>query len=161
MLVVLLGSNSSSYINSTEKREIMTPSAAQNLNNEDVYTPIHKNEMLCIIDRKIKEAEEEHTLLLESLSEATINASDGIDRAAKVSSTMSITDKLSRNSGRLKKLYHARNKLESVDYGICENDKCGDEIPLKRLRIRPQARFCIPCAEIKEREEQARQQRRR
>lgn len=143
------------------EREVMTFDLDQNSNNGDAYTPAHKNEMLCIINGKIAEAEKEHTNLLESLSEAPIGASDGVDRASKVSTTTDITDKLSRNSGLLRKLYTAKSKLEGGGYGVCENETCGDHISLKRLRIRPQSRFCVACAEIKEREEQARQGRRR
>jgi DnaK suppressor protein len=33
----------------------------------------------------------------------------------------------------------------SDDYGLCEG--CGRSIPMERLRVRPAARRCVPCAE--------------
>ena len=49
----------------------------------------------------------------------------------------------------------ARDELEQVDaalgrmdagtYGICAN--CGRSIPIARLRVRPFAELCVPCAE--------------
>ena len=37
----------------------------------------------------------------------------------------------------------AISRIEKGTYGICE--KCGEEIPLKRLQIVPYTRFCIKC----------------
>ncbi len=39
----------------------------------------------------------------------------------------------------------AIDKIEKGDYGKCE--KCGKKIPLKRLEIFPEARFCVDCQE--------------
>ncbi len=41
-------------------------------------------------------------------------------------------------------------KIEQGSFGICED--CGDEIPVKRLRVRPDAAFCLNCQETAERE---------
>lgn len=37
----------------------------------------------------------------------------------------------------------ALDKVKKGDYGKCE--KCGKDIPLKRLEIFPEARYCIDC----------------
>ncbi len=37
----------------------------------------------------------------------------------------------------------ALGKIEKGKYGICE--RCGKEIPLARLKILPEARYCIDC----------------
>ncbi len=37
----------------------------------------------------------------------------------------------------------ALEKIKKKKYGICEN--CGKDIPLKRLKIYPEARYCIAC----------------
>ena len=56
--------------------------------------------------------------------------------------------------GRLKKQQQAlflalqRIKLYTEDYGYCE--ECGDLIPFKRLLIRPESMFCVPCLQQKE-----------
>ncbi len=35
-------------------------------------------------------------------------------------------------------------RLDAGTYGVCA--RCGDDIPLERLRIRPTATTCVPCA---------------
>jgi DnaK suppressor protein len=44
---------------------------------------------------------------------------------------------------RLKNINSALKKIGSNKYGICE--KCGKEIPIERLKIYPEARFCVKC----------------
>lgn len=41
----------------------------------------------------------------------------------------------------------ALRRVESGDYGVCEN--CGRDIPLARLEARPFARYCVDCASKK------------
>ena len=41
-------------------------------------------------------------------------------------------------------------KIEQGTFGICE--ECDDEIPVKRLRVRPDAAYCLLCQETAERE---------
>lgn len=52
-----------------------------------------------------------------------------------------------------KKLFHALEKIESGDYGVCE--ECGDDIRFERLKARPTAELCISCKDEAEREESA------
>jgi len=50
---------------------------------------------------------------------------------------------------RLKNINLALEKIEKPTvhtqgkYGICEN--CGEEIPIERLKVHPEARFCLKC----------------
>jgi len=44
---------------------------------------------------------------------------------------------------RLKNINLALEKIEKGKYGICEN--CGEEIPIERLKVHPEARFCLKC----------------
>lgn len=37
----------------------------------------------------------------------------------------------------------ALEKIEKGNYGICE--KCGKEIPIERLNISPESKFCLKC----------------
>jgi len=37
----------------------------------------------------------------------------------------------------------ALKKMEGGKYGSCE--KCGKEIPIERLKVSPEARFCLDC----------------
>lgn len=49
---------------------------------------------------------------------------------------------------RLVDVSHALQALESGDYGYCE--RCGNEISEERLRVRPEARFCVSCQQVQE-----------
>ena len=44
---------------------------------------------------------------------------------------------------RLRDINLALEKIKKEKYGICE--KCGKEIPLERLKVSPEARFCLKC----------------
>ncbi len=51
---------------------------------------------------------------------------------------------------RLAELSEALSRLARGTYGNCE--RCGQPIPLGRLEVRPEARFCVSCAGILARE---------
>ena len=51
----------------------------------------------------------------------------------------------------LKKIRKAILKIESGDYGLCE--ECGSEISLTRLQARPTSEMCIGCKEESEKAE--------
>ncbi len=44
---------------------------------------------------------------------------------------------------RLKNIEIALDKIQKGKYGICE--KCGKEIPVERLIVSPESRFCLNC----------------
>ena len=44
---------------------------------------------------------------------------------------------------KLKDIVSALKKIENGSYGKCE--KCGEQIPEERLKIYPEARFCLKC----------------
>ena len=50
----------------------------------------------------------------------------------------------------LTRIESALNRIEAGTFGICED--CEEEIPLKRLRVRPDAALCLNCQETNERE---------
>jgi DnaK suppressor protein len=54
----------------------------------------------------------------------------------------------------LKKIDEALDRMKSNTYGICE--RCGGDIPYKRLKARPVTTLCIDCKTLQEEEEQAR-----
>jgi DnaK suppressor protein len=54
----------------------------------------------------------------------------------------------------LKKIDEALDRMATNTYGICE--RCGQEIPLKRLKARPVTTFCIECKTLQEQEEKIR-----
>jgi DnaK suppressor protein len=55
----------------------------------------------------------------------------------------------------LKKIDEALSRMASRTYGICE--RCGKEIPYKRLKARPVTTLCIECKTEQEQEERMRQ----
>ena len=50
----------------------------------------------------------------------------------------------------LVRIKNALNRIEAGTFGVCED--CDEEIPLKRLRVRPDATLCLNCQESHERE---------
>ncbi|MFE5187634.1 TraR/DksA family transcriptional regulator [Streptomyces sp. NPDC056628] len=53
---------------------------------------------------------------------------------------------LSQTREHLNDLDHALERLESGDYGRCE--QCGEQIPTERLEVRPAAKTCVRCASV-------------
>lgn len=54
----------------------------------------------------------------------------------------------------LKKIDEALERMNAATYGICE--RCGGDIPYKRLKARPVTTLCIECKTLQEQEERAR-----
>lgn len=54
----------------------------------------------------------------------------------------------------LKKIDEALERIATNTYGICE--RCGEEIPYKRLKARPVTTLCIECKTQQEEEEKIR-----
>lgn len=54
----------------------------------------------------------------------------------------------------LKKIDEALTRMGTHTYGICE--RCGQEIPYKRLKARPVTTLCIECKTLQEQEERIR-----
>ncbi len=54
-----------------------------------------------------------------------------------------------REHGLITKIDQALAKIESNEYGLCEN--CGEEVGIKRLEARPVAELCIDCKSEQER----------
>ena len=44
----------------------------------------------------------------------------------------------------------AIGRFSSEDFGICEDEDCGESISIARLQSRPTARLCVNCQEKKE-----------
>ncbi len=75
-------------------------------------------------------------------------ASDEADFAT-INSDASIEELLTtKQEKELKEIEYALNKIEEGTYGICE--MCEEEISIERLKVKPQARYCIVCREIVE-----------
>jgi len=44
---------------------------------------------------------------------------------------------------RVKEVDEALDRMENGTYGVCE--ECGEPIGLKRLEVKPVAKYCVPC----------------
>ena len=75
---------------------------------------------------------------------------DGIDRA-DVEESWFTKERMSQHwKLELIQIEFALQKMETTSFGICE--ECEDEIPVKRLRVRPDATLCLNCQETMEKE---------
>ena len=77
-----------------------------------------------------------------------LELNDELDHA-NVDSDKAIDRILSKQQSKeLDEIEHALFKFNQTNFGRCE--ECKKYIPIKRLNIKPHARFCITCREVKE-----------
>ena len=96
-----------------------------------------KNEMLEDIERTVHAMQDDATLF-----------ADPNDRASQESDIALELRNRDRERKLIKKIEETIARIESGDYGYCEN--CGVEIGLKRLEARPTATLCIDCKTLDE-----------
>ena len=72
---------------------------------------------------------------------------DGIqdigDEAANIYNKQILLSLNENERNRLKEVDEALDRIGNGTYGICE--ECGGPIGLKRLDVRPVAKYCVPC----------------
>jgi len=72
---------------------------------------------------------------------------DGIqdigDEAANVYNKQVLLSLNENERMRLKEVDEALDRIVNGTYGVCE--ECGGPISLKRLEVRPVAKYCVPC----------------
>ena len=72
---------------------------------------------------------------------------DGIqdigDEAANIYNKQVLLSLNENERMRLQEADESLDRIESETYGICE--ECGEPIGLKRLEVRPVAKYCVPC----------------
>lgn len=78
------------------------------------------------------------------------NAADEFDVASMNTDSNLEYSLSSKQRYELEKIELAIKKIENGTYGICE--MCEDEISIDRLKAKPQARYCITCREIIEKQ---------
>ena len=83
----------------------------------------------------------------------TERASDPMDDLQRKEEIDLTARSLSTVRGRQRQIELALERLETGDYGVCED--CGDPISPKRLQAAPWALLCVGCQEVAERETQA------
>jgi DnaK suppressor protein len=90
---------------------------------------------------------------VDHMHDETANYPDALDRASQEEEFALELRARDRERKLIKKIEKAIRKLESEDFGYCED--CGEEIGIKRLEARPTADLCVNCknlAEIKEKQ---------
>ena len=75
--------------------------------------------------------------------EATPPPSDELDSARALSDVEMHASLIERVEERLRSIDLALNLLEQGRYGVC--DRCGEDIPVERLRVLPFATRCVDC----------------
>lgn len=72
---------------------------------------------------------------------------DGIqdigDEAANIYNKQTLLSLNENERMRLQEVDESLDRIENRTYGICE--ECGEPIGLKRLEVRPVAKYCVPC----------------
>lgn len=105
-----------------------------------------KQDLLSQRSALLKEAEETLSTLPTDL-----NFPDMGDQATAETDRNFILRLRDRERMLLKKIEETIERIDSSDYGICE--ECGNEIGLKRLEARPVTTYCIECKTRQEEEE--------
>ncbi len=78
------------------------------------------------------------------------SSSDELDYAEISSDSHNLRVLRNKQLQDLKEITLALNKIEKKSYGICE--MCDDNIGIKRLKVKPHARFCVECREAYEKD---------
>jgi len=107
-------------------------------------TKEQKNEFKKDINLQIKELTKEIKKLKSSVYP---NQGEGTsDKVAHISFKQEqsvIFQRLEESTKRLNMLKQAYLKIDTPDYGICQ--ECEEDIPLERLKLRPESMYCVEC----------------
>lgn len=90
---------------------------------------------------------------VDHMNDETANYPDPLDRATQEEEFALELRARDRERKLIKKIEKTIRKIDSDDFGYCED--CGEEIGIKRLEARPTAELCVNCknlAEIKEKQ---------
>jgi DnaK suppressor protein len=127
--------------NSLRTRPGAHRAGAQNARMNDT----ERKELAGLLERRRAELQEATDRLRAALSQPAEagwpEVRDSVeDGDARMAATMDVID-LRRQEGELREVSEAQQRLHAGDYGRCET--CDEPIPIARLRVRPEARFCI------------------
>lgn len=101
---------------------------------------LNKKEILLGLQNQTQKASSEDETLV----------SDAADRS-DVEEAWATKERMSQHwKTELRHIDTALRRMEQGSFGQCE--ECEEEIPLKRLRVRPDASLCLDCQEVMEKE---------
>jgi DnaK suppressor protein len=115
-----------------------TSAHARNSSLEDILA--HERNVTLARVREYRAAQEQ---------EASPPPGDELDTARVLSDVETHASLIERAEERLRSIDLAFNLLERGRYGICA--RCGEEIPLERLRAVPFATYCVDCQQKRDR----------
>ena len=73
------------------------------------------------------------------------NAIGRVSRMDAINNKSVLENALRKAEQRYNAMLKVYDRIDDKDFGICA--KCHDKIPLQRLMIMPESRFCVKCAE--------------
>jgi len=110
------------------------------------------DELRTLLDALMREAQDRTAALEATLAQLTHDRSSQSDDDEHDPEGVPLSAEWSRLSGLLdgareerQQVDDALARMDAGTYGICTH--CGREIPIARLRVRPFAELCVPCAE--------------
>jgi DnaK suppressor protein len=118
------------------------------MTKEDAYEEIRKD-----LQEQREELLREAEKVLNNLP-GELNYPDMGDQATDESNRSFMLRLKERERKLLAKIEDAIERIDTKNYGICE--ECGSEISIKRLKARPVTSLCIDCKTLQEEEEKKR-----
>jgi DnaK suppressor protein len=118
------------------------------MTKEDAYEEIRKD-----LQEQREELLREAEKVLNDLP-GELNYPDMGDQATDESNRSFMLRLRERERKLLAKIEDAIERIDTKNYGICE--ECGSEISIKRLKARPVTSLCIDCKTLQEEEEKKR-----
>lgn len=124
------------------------------MSSKNLYNHLSMKELDIIKAKLILEQERIINSQLTKKTEENANYTETKDEVDSANEDILLSSHLrfsNRENFYLKKIRKALMKVESGDYGLCE--ECGAEISIARLQARPTSEMCIGCKEESEKAE--------
>lgn len=134
-----------------KKKPVVLPEGYRPSEDEEYMNPMQLEYFRKKLVAWEQELLQESLATLEHLQEENLNEPDLNDRATVETDTALELRTRDRYRKLLDKIYSALRRIESGEYGYCE--ETGDEIGIKRLEARPVATLCIEAQERHEKYE--------
>jgi DnaK suppressor protein len=100
------------------------------------------NEHIAIEISKLEKKVKNYTELTKPI--APENSIGRVSRMDAINNKSILENALRNASDRFQKLRIMKDQLQEDDFGICQKYK--SKIPLQRIMLRPESRFCVKCA---------------
>lgn len=107
-------------------------------------TDVQGAELRALLDRREQELQETIDRLRSGLAVRDPSGAGVLDAVEEGDARMMASvdlEQLRRHEAELLDIRHARDRMHQGEYGLCE--ECERPIPFERLKVQPQARFCL------------------